>query len=130
MTLASKLRLLAIAGFLLLTGYFGIREGVPAIRSAVSVGQKVAAVTQLLYGLLGVAALLGVVTRDRWTTTLLTLWGLTLVATATLGPVVWGGTGPAPAVAAGATTTLVVGLVLWAWRRHKTAKNETTDEHR
>jgi hypothetical protein len=113
-----KLRFLLIAAVLVLTGYLGIQEGINAVGDASSLGQKVAAVTQLLYGLFAVAAFVAALAKHRSTFVLLAIWGLMLTATAALAPVVWGETDLRPAAIAGFCAAVIAGLVLWGWRYH------------
>jgi hypothetical protein len=66
MKLWPKLRFILIAAVLLLSGYLGIQEGINTVGDAGSVGQKVAAMTQLLYGIFAVAAFVSALAKHRW----------------------------------------------------------------
>jgi len=100
---------------LLLTGYNGVVEGINATRFADTPGMKVATATQLLYGLGAVAALAAMGFRRRLVFPILVVWGLAVTATGALAPVVYAGRSFGLGAAVGATTALVVVLLLWAW---------------
>ncbi|HEV8600168.1 MAG TPA: hypothetical protein VGQ69_12460 [Gemmatimonadales bacterium] len=102
---------------LLVTGYNGLVEGVIATHHAGTAGMRVATVTQLLYGVCAVVALLALAAKQRWVLWPVAGWALAVIATAGLAPVVYGGTPVRTGLVAGAGAALVLGLVLWAWRR-------------
>lgn len=103
---------------LLLTTYAGLVEGPDAMRSAATQGQRVAALTQMLYGVFAVAALIAMPLRPRFVLPILVLWGAALTVTGGLAPVVYGETGILVGVMAGVSVALVVVLVVWGWRKH------------
>jgi hypothetical protein len=127
MRLWSGIRLTLIVALLLFTAYNGLYEGFNATRYGASVGQRVATGTQLAYGAFAVAALAAMVARRRWAGSLLVLWGIAVVATGALAPVVWGDTPVRVGVLAGLATAGVVGLVLWGWRAHVRRRNSATE---
>ncbi len=118
MRIGSHLRLGAIVVVLGATGWLGLTDGWNLTRTAVTMGQRVATGTQLAYGFFGLLALAGVLMRRRWALVPLTLWGLSVTATAALAPVVWGGSGWQAALGGGAGAAVVAALVLWGGHRH------------
>ena len=102
---------------LLATAYNGIFEGLNAARHASTLGQRVATVTQLAYGVLAIAAIVAVAIRHRITLALLVGWAAALVATAALAPIVYGGASVVVAAVAVILVALVTGSVIVAWRR-------------
>lgn len=106
-----------IAALLLLTGYTGVRDAVGEYAVAVSLGQKAGTAAEALYGLLSLAAVVGVVARRPWASPLLLAWAAALILTAGMAPIVWGGTGLWPGIVAAASTAAVAGAVLWVWWR-------------
>jgi hypothetical protein len=116
--ISRSLRLLGVALPLLLTAYNGLVEGVNATHFADTVGMRVATVTQLLYGVFGAAALLAIVFRPRWVFRLLLGWGVAVVATGLLAPIVYAGQSTSVALGVGVGTLAAVSVVLWAWHAH------------
>lgn len=116
---------------LLLTAYNGLVEGVNATHFADTAGMRAATVTQLLYGVLGAGALLAMVFRFQWVFRLLLGWGVAVVATALLAPIVYAGRSTSVALAVGAGALVVASLVLWAWHAHSAsfAVPATIDQH-
>jgi hypothetical protein len=112
-----KLQVVIVVGVTLLTAYNGIVEGINATHSAGTIGMKIATVTQLLYGGFGAAALIAMVLRRRWVSRLLAGWGFTLVATATLAPIVYADSSIGVGVALGGLVAAVAVFVLWVWRQ-------------
>ncbi|HEV8149533.1 MAG TPA: hypothetical protein VGP61_05050 [Gemmatimonadales bacterium] len=101
---------------LLATGYNGLVEGVSATHYADTGGMQVATVTQLLYGVLSVAALLALGFRRRRVHGLLVGWAIALTATMALAPVVYGGQSLWKGVLAGSVTALIAGLAVRGWK--------------
>lgn len=116
MSVWSKLRVGLGVAFLLFIGYTGISGGLQQVGASATFGQRLQTATQLLFGALAVAALGTLVARRRWTGAVLLAWGAALTVGAGLAPVVWGGTGLLPAVAAAVATALIAWLTLWALR--------------
>jgi hypothetical protein len=106
---------------LLVTTYNGLVEGMLATRFADTPGMRVATGTQLLYGVFGAATLVALMARRSWVVGLLSGWGLAVVLTAALAPVVYGGTSLANGASAGVGAAVVVAILLWVWRRHAAA---------
>ena len=103
--------------FLVGLGYVGLRNGLAEWSHADSTGQRLASVTEALYGLLGLVAGVGLVTRRTWTVPVVVAWAVSVTMTAGLAPVVWGGAGLWAGVAAAAATILVALGVIWLARR-------------
>lgn len=110
------LRVGFVAAMLLLTAYGGLVDGAGSLRSVSTIGQRVAASTQLAYGALSVACLVALVAARGWMGRLLVVWAVALTLTAALASVFWGGTSIVIGVVAGFSVALVASLVLWAWR--------------
>lgn len=112
---SAVLRYAVVAMALLLSGYNGIIEGIQATHVADTPGMKVATATQLLYGFAGIAAIAAIFLRRRLVLPILVAWGIAVVATGALAPVVYGGSSLGVGLAGGAVTAVVVAFVLWAW---------------
>lgn len=112
-----KVCLALLVLLLLLTAFNGLVEGISATHYADTRGMRLATATQLLYGGLALAALGALAFRRRWVFGLLVAWGISVTVTATLAPVVYGGTPVRDGVLAGSITGAVVALILWCWRR-------------
>ena len=98
-------------------GYVGLRNGLAEWSHADTPGQRLASVTEALYGLLGLVAGVGLVTRRTWTVPVVIAWAVSVTMTAGLAPVVWGGAGLWAGVAAAAATALIASGVIWLARR-------------
>ena len=70
--------------------------------------------TQLVFGVLALAAVATLGARHRWTRSVLVLWGSVLSISAGFATVVWGGQGGLPAAAATVATILIAWLTRWA----------------
>jgi hypothetical protein len=116
-------RLWAVVALLLLCAYTGIVDGLDSSRSASTLAQRIAAGSQLVYGVSAVAALLVLLLRRVWSLPLLLVWGAALTVTGGMAPVVWGEQSALVGLFAGATVALIVGLVLWAVRSHNQARS-------
>lgn len=115
------LRVGLVVTFVAFCAWAGIEDGMPAFAGAQTAGQRVASVTQLLYGALSVAVLLGIAFRPAWVAALLVAWGAVLIVTGSLATVVWGEQGWGVAAVAGVSIASVVALIVWAWRAHERA---------
>ena len=109
---------------LVATAYNGIFEGLNAARHASTLGQRVATVTQLAYGVLAIPAIVAVAMRHRITIFILVGWAAALVATAALAPIVYGGASVGVAAVAVILVALVTGGVIVAWRRANPANDQ------
>ena len=85
------LRVGFVVALLLVSAYGGLVDGWSSLAGAVSIGQRITAATQLMYGILSVACLIALVAARRLVRTLLVLWGIELTLTAALASVFWGG---------------------------------------
>jgi len=103
--------------FLLGLGFVGLRNGLAEWSQANTIGQRLASVTEALYGVLGLVAGAGLLTRRRWTVPVVVAWAVSITITAGLAPVVWGGAGLLAGVAAAAATALIASGVIWLARR-------------
>ena len=112
------LRVGGIAALLLVTAYAGIVDGIDGSRSAATEGQRIAAATQMAFGVAAVAALIAMALRSRLALPILVVWGGALTVAGGLAPVVYGETGILVGLAAGLSVAVVVGLVVLAWRKH------------
>jgi hypothetical protein len=119
-TLLRVLRWLLILAVLGFTAYNGILEGTIAIRTGVTLGQRIATATQLAYGALAVLALLSLPFMRRWAYPLLKWWALMVVITLILAPAVWAAASLGTNLIVAAIGLILTGLVLWSWRRENT----------
>jgi hypothetical protein len=85
------LRITLIAALLLGLGFVGAKEGVNGFRGADDIGQRVAGISQIVYGWSALLTLWAVLRAKWWYRLPLWLWGAGLALTALLAPVVWGG---------------------------------------
>jgi hypothetical protein len=118
--LGRSLRVAAVALLLLATVYGGIVDGLDAFRSSSAVKplERVAAASQLAYGVLAAATLIASAIARRWLLPLLLAWGAALTATGGLAPVVWGEQGALVGLLGGLCTAGIVALAFWAARAH------------
>ncbi len=116
MSAGAKLRVGLGVAFLLLMGYTGITGGLQQIGQSATLGQRIQTATQLVFGLLGVAAVATLVVRRRWARLMLVAWGAAISISGGMAVVVWGGQGPLPAAAATVGSALIAWLTLWAVR--------------
>ena len=101
---------------LLALAYNGLYEGSLAARHAATPGMRVAAATQLLYGVFGLAALLAMGLRPAWVTPLLCGTGAASCLTAGLAPVVYGGATVSVGIVSALITAVLFVLAIWCWR--------------
>jgi len=102
---------------LLAAAYNGLYEGINATHYADTPGMRVATVTQLLYGVTGLAALCGLLFRQQWVRWAVLGCFVAATLTALLAPVVYGGESVKIGILSGAIAALILGVVFWAWRR-------------
>ncbi len=98
--------------------WFGVTGGPRDWRSAVTPGQKVAAITQLLHGVTAVLAVILLCARSAWLRPVTLVWALAATATATLAPVVWGGTTWVTGALTGLAALALTGLTWWGAMAH------------
>ena len=91
-------------------GLFDVTDNIPVVDTSL---KKLTLVFQVLYTVLGAVAAVAIVARRPWQTWALGAWAVSVTITAMLAPPAWGGTGIGPALAAGAATGLVAGLIAW-----------------
>ena len=116
---ASPLRVVCLILLMILLAacaWNGLYEGIIATRHADTPGMQAATVTQLLYGVFGLAALLALWRKREWVTPLLIGTGIASSLTAGLAPVVYAGTDVSTGIAAGLITAVVFVLAVWCWR--------------
>jgi len=98
--------------------WLGLKEGYDGYRGAETGPQRIAAVTQLLYGIGAIAALVGLWQRRPWLTAALIGWGVPLTLTAALAPVVWGGAPWISGLVSGVGMAVASALVGWGALAH------------
>jgi hypothetical protein len=121
MTRSSRLKIVSmlltalLVLLLLIAAYFGLSDGFRAVREAHGPLRVLASATQLLYGLLALAALAAVGFRHRAAGPLLVGWVAALAVTNGLSPFVWGHASVAVGIKSGVITGIWLGLVVWLW---------------
>ena len=100
---------------LVIAAYFGLSDGFRAVRGAHGSLQVLVSATQLLYGLLAMAALIAVGFGHRAAGALLVGWVAALAVTNGMSPFVWGFGSVADGIKSGVITGLWLGLVVWLW---------------
>jgi hypothetical protein len=98
--------------------WLGLTEGPNGLRDATTAGQRIAAGSQVLYGVTGSLSLIGLLTRARSTRLALAVWVAAVTATATLAPVVWAGSDWWAGALAGVATLAIALLVGWGAAAH------------
>jgi len=119
-----------IAAILLFaTGVIGVMNGIRELGDTHSRLQRSVNVAVLLYGVLGIAAGIGLVRRRHWCVPLSIGWALTVTYAATVASFAYsdptfsnGGT-IAGTVMAGLSTALIGGAIVWAARSATRAEN-------
>jgi hypothetical protein len=112
------LRITVIGALLFGLGFVGAKEGLNGFRGSENIGQRVASISQIVYGWSGLLALWAVLRVKWWYQVPLWLWGTGLAVTAILAPVVWGGSTWTNAMYIGIVTTLVAIAVGIGCRAH------------
>jgi hypothetical protein len=95
-------------------GLFDILDNFPFVDTPL---RKLTLAFQVLYTLSGAIAVAGIFARRPWQTRAMVTWAVTVTVTATVAPPAWGGTGIGPALAGGAATGFVTGMIVW-WTHH------------
>lgn len=116
MKTVSKLLTALLVLLLLIAAYFGLTDGLRAVRGADGPLRLLASATQLLYGLLALAALITLGFSHRAVGALLVGWVATLALNNGLGPIVWGHEAVGVGIKSGVITGTWLGLVVWLWR--------------
>jgi hypothetical protein len=130
-TFLRRLRLLLVVTALLAAVWFGVKEGLDGVGDAGTLGQKIAASLQVLYGVAALGCLFALLVRRSWSRVSFVIWTAVLSAAAGVASVAWGGTGWGTAALAGLGAAAIAGLVSWgaiAHLRGKTAAS-TSDAH-
>jgi len=117
-TLPNRVRLLVVTGVLVVAVWLGLKNGVDAARGAASAPQRIAAGLQVAYGVAAAASLVAMAARRAWLPWAVASWALTLTATATIAPIVWGGADWSFGALGGLATASLAGLVAWGAVRH------------
>ena len=99
------LRLVTVVVLLLGCVWLGIKEGIDGSLDATTPLQRIAGVTQILYGIGATISLVGLWLRAPWLKAALTGYGVALAVTGGIAPVAWGGT----AIGVGITTAITSG---------------------
>jgi hypothetical protein len=121
-----RARLFLVAVALGAAAWLGLKDGINDLRNAETAGQSVASMFQIIYGVSAIAALVGIFRGASFTRPALLLWGISVTATGTLAVVVWGGATWGTAVLAGASSLVIVLLILWGAWAHLASGNVTT----
>jgi len=108
---------LAAAVLPALLGGFGLLNGPADFAESATFPQRIASATQIVYGGAGAAVVAGLIVAAAWTRPAFWAWAAALVATGALAPVVWGGTGPGPALAGGFVAAFMAAFELYLLAR-------------
>lgn len=108
---------------LLLTAYTGLGDGLSGIRDAIGVGQWIATVAQLAYGVFAILALAAMGARHRTAIHFIYGWCVATILISFVAPIVYGGVSIAIGLVSGVTGALVALLVVWIWRRRPDGGN-------
>ena len=103
------------AALLLVISLLGVNNGVDELRSGdeTTVLQRSVSFSSLIYGLIGLAAGVGVLLRRRWGYFLSIAWGIVITYTGGMASHAYGQT-TAPVTAVGAlATALIAGIAVW-----------------
>jgi hypothetical protein len=111
-------RLILVALVFAASAWLGLTEGVATLRGTPTTGQRIASITQILYGLAGGLCLIALRVRPAWSMLVLGLWVVMLTATGGLAPVVWGGATWLTGLLSGVATLLIAALVGWGYLAH------------
>jgi hypothetical protein len=114
------LRIGAITAFLLLLVWFGVMGGMQAIGAVRTVGQGIAAATQVAFGIASAATIWAIWKRSGWLETSLLVWAVAIVVTGTLAPVVWGRSGWVNGAYFGIVSLFIAAIVWWGCTAHAT----------
>lgn len=106
-------RLVVAVLLLLATTWLGLKEGYDGLTGAETMWQRIAAGSQLIYGLGAVASLAGLYLRASWVRFPLIVWALMLGVTGGLSPVVWGDAPWTAGLVSGGATALTAALIVW-----------------
>ena len=112
------LRLVCVVLALIAAIWFGLKEGYDSWSGVSTTGQRLAAGAQLVYGVGAVAALWGLLARARWTPIAFAGFTVAVTITATLAPVVWGGSSWTSGLIAGVSALIIALLVTWGALAH------------
>jgi len=95
----------------------GLQSAIDELGSASTLGQRAATATQFGYALAGLLAAAGLLGRRGWARATLWLWAGLITLTCGMAPVVWGGAGLLPGLAAVVAGGSIAALVLWLANR-------------
>ncbi len=105
-------RLVLVGVMLAASAWLGVVEGYGSFRDSLTVGQRLCGGLQLLSGGFAGVALVALFVRRVPLRPFLWGWIACVTGTATLAPIVWGGSGLGAGLAAGGAT-LVVAVLVW-----------------
>ena len=117
-TILRVLRLLLVISALLAAVWFGLKEGPEGLADAGTVGQKIAASLQILYGITALGCLLALFARPSSARGAFALWTVALTGAAGVASVAWGGTGWGTGALAGLAAAAIAALVSWGGIAH------------
>ena len=103
------------AACLLIISALGTLNGVDELNSwgASTVLQQSVTISSLIYGVIGIAAGVGVLLRRRWGYFLSLAWGVVLTYTGGMASHAYGETSAQLTAVAAAGTALIAGIVIW-----------------
>jgi hypothetical protein len=103
---------------LAVTGVVGILNGIDERSNPFTPFQRSVYAGVVLYGVLGVAAVYGVIRRRRWSARVVAAWGVAVTYVSATASLAYGGSDATPiaAIAAGVGAALIAAFVVWAAR--------------
>lgn len=105
-----------LTSVLLASAYFSLTAAIGLIRAAHALGQQVATLSELLYGVTAVLALVLLARRHPWSLRVLAVWAGAVTLTTALAPVVWGQAAWAVGAASAAAVAFGLGVFLGTWQ--------------
>jgi hypothetical protein len=103
----------------------GLQSAIDELGSASTLGQQAATATQFGYALAGLLAAAGLLGRRAWSWATLWVWAGLITLTCGMAPVVWGGAGLLPGLAAAVAGGGVAAFGLWLAKRDLDPRRDT-----
>lgn len=124
--IARILALLVLAA----TGVLGIQNGVREWTNPYTPFQRAVYAGVVLYGVLGLAAVYGVIRRRAWSVRVVMAWGVAITYVSATAAMAYGGPDvtPVAAIASGLGGGLIAAFVIWAVRAPASVVSRVTSD--